>query len=347
MKKIIWIVLFVVGLIGVAFWQQENIPFLRGLFHETMEAVQYTCPMHPQVVQDSPGNCPICGMKLVPIATKPKKDGSLFIDPKRLQLIGVRKAAVAKKELVREGRLPGKVAYDQELFVTEQEYAESLRLGVSGDILATIEKKLLRLGLSPDEFGQLKKLKEPDSSLYLPKEGEKFWVYASVYEADLSWVESGMKASVSLPKESSVVLEGEVKQITPILDSMTRTATARILVSPPHPTLSPPGGEGVFLRPETYVDVILQKDFGEVLSVPADAVIETGVEQVVLVDLGEGNIEPREVKLGLKAKQDYPVLEGLKEGEMVLTSAHFLMDSEAALQAALKRFGAPMKGHQH
>lgn len=343
MKKIIWIFAIVVGLAVVAAWQCGKIPIIKVLCPQSTVhgPEQYTCPMHPQVVQDKPGNCPICGMKLVPVPKKAPEhkhpEGALFVDPGRLQLIGVRKAPVEVKELTREVRLPGRVAYDQELFVTEQEYVQGLKLGVESEVLKTIESKLVRLGISAEEMDQLRATKKPDSALYLPDPHGPFWVYANVYEADLSWVEAGMKASVSLPKEPAVVWEGAVKQVAPIVDMMTRTATARIWIAQPVTTL----------KPETYVDVVLQKSLGKTLAVPSEAVIETGTAQVVLVDLGEGYLEPREVKLGLRAGADYPVLEGLKTGEVVLTSAHFLIDSEAALQAALKRFGGMPEGHQH
>ena len=66
---------------------------------------------------------------------------------------------------------------------------------------------------------------------------------------------------------------------------------------------------------------------------------------MVFVDLGEGYIEPRELSIGPKAGTDYPVMKGLEAGEKVITSAHFLLDSESQIQAALKKFGEPIKGH--
>ena len=130
---------------------------------------------------------------------------------------------------------------------------------------------------------------------------------------------------------------GEVKQIEPVVDPVTRTTQARILIlSSDQP-----------IKPETYVDVILKKDLGEMLSVPADAVIDTGMRKIVFVDLGEGYLEPREVTLGEKAGANFPVITGLKNGETVVTSAQFLLDSESQIQSALKQFGEKTKGHQH
>ncbi|OGQ15209.1 MAG: hypothetical protein A3F82_05900 [Deltaproteobacteria bacterium RIFCSPLOWO2_12_FULL_44_12] len=342
MKKLLWIILILAGVAAVAWWQHERIPFLKHFFHREMVATKYTCPMHPQIITDQPGSCPICGMTLVPIieekekATEHKRpEGTFRLTPERRQTIGVKIAEVIQKPLFQEARLPGRVAFDQELYVTQKEYVEALKLGGESELLKTFEKKLERLGLSEDELKALKKTRKVDESLFLPKKDGSFWVYAPVYEADLSWITKEMKAEIGLPSNPNIVLEGVVKQIEPILDPMTRTSKARILV------LQSPQ----LIKPETYVDVVIKKDLGEVLSIPADAVVDTGTRQVVFVDLGEGYIEPRELSIGPKAGTDYPVMKGLEAGEKVITSAHFLLDSESQIQAALKKFGEPIKGH--
>ena len=334
MKRIVWIIVGLIALIGVVFWQHDRIPVLRDIFHEEESATQYTCPMHPQIISDRPGACPICGMTLQPIkktdlSTHPHPAGSFHLTPERRQLIGVQLATVQVQSLQTELRLPGRIAFDQALYVAETEYVAALN-GGADDVLPVIEKKLVRLGISDEELSLLKIERKRDESLVTPKQNGPFWVYASVYEADLSRVSAGMKASVNQ-------WSGEVKQVEPVVDPVTRTTQARILIlSSDQP-----------IKPETYVDVILKKDLGEMLSVPADAVIDTGMRKIVFVDLGEGYLEPREVTLGEKAGANFPVITGLKNGEIVVTSAQFLLDSESQIQSALKQFGEKTKGHQH
>lgn len=309
------------------------------------EATLYTCTMHPEIIRDKPGVCPICGMTLVPLPQQEPgpehqhqhKEGAMMLSPERRQIIGVTTEKLVRKPLQRELRLPGRVAYDQELYVTEQEYVSGFKFGVASEFRHLIENKLRRLGTSEEELKQLQKTHEADSALFLPKEGKGIWIYANVYEQELTWVSKGMGATMALPSNAAITFEGEVKAITPTLDPLTRTATARIWVG--HPPVE--------LKPETYVNVVLKQNLGSQLSVPSEAVVDTGTRQIVFVDLGEGMIEPREVKLGTLAGNDYPVAEGLSEGETVITSAHFLIDSEAQIQAAIKKFGAPAAGGHH
>jgi len=335
MKKI-FLILGLLAAIGTTGWF-----VYKNISQKETVSTKYVCPMHPQIIRDKPGVCPICGMTLVPVSggtqdtghgTTDHGEGAFLLTPERRQTIGVTMAKVVKKSLQQEIRLPGRVAYDSDLYVTEKEYVEGLKLG-AGDVLPAIEKKLQRLGISPEEIKTLKKTQKADESLFLPKEKGGRWVYASIYESDIPFVAPGQQATITLSSDKSIFLEGVVKGVTPTLDAMTRTGVARIWVAEP----------GQNLKPETYVDVTLKKDLGEQLAVPASAMINTGVQEVVLVDLGDGYLEPRVIKIGPKAGSDYPVVEGLEVGESVITSAQFLLDSESQIQAAIKKFG----GHQH
>ncbi len=90
------------------------------------------------------------------------------------------------------------------------------------------------------------------------------------------------------------------------------------------------------LRPDMFVDVELNSDLGSGLAVPVEAVLPTGLHNIVFVDKGEGRLQPRFVELGRKYGDFFEVKSGLKENERVVTSANFLIDAEAQVQGALK-----------
>jgi Cu(I)/Ag(I) efflux system membrane fusion protein len=134
--------------------------------------------------------------------------------------------------------------------------------------------------------------------------------------------------------------EGDLITVDPVLNAMTRTLRVRIAV---------PNGEKA-LKPEMFVDVVLEVPLGTKLSIPEEAVLDTGERQLVFVDKGEGRIEPREVRVGYEGEGYYEVLSGLAKGEKVVSSANFLIDSESRLRAAVKGFTGGEKreeGHRH
>jgi membrane fusion protein, copper/silver efflux system len=153
------------------------------------------------------------------------------------------------------------------------------------------------------------------------------WAEADVYETDLPQVKTGMSAELTLPYWPGKAFRGRIAFLSPILDEATRTARARIEI--PNPAFE--------LKPGMSADVLLSFDLGERLAVPETAVMRSGVRDYVFLE-GEGNsLVPREVRLGSYSEDGFfEVISGLSEGDRVVTSANFLVDSESSLKAALQ-----------
>jgi RND family efflux transporter MFP subunit len=160
------------------------------------------------------------------------------------------------------------------------------------------------------------------------------WGEADIYETDLPYVKVGMPAELTLSFWKGKAFRGRISFISPFLESETRTAKARIEISNP----------GTVLKPGMYADVTLSYDIGERLVVPESAVMRTGVRDYAFVDGGRDVIIPREVKLGAYSEDGtYEVISGLKAGDLVVTSANFLIDSESSLKSALKSAAGAQK----
>jgi Cu(I)/Ag(I) efflux system membrane fusion protein len=171
----------------------------------------------------------------------------------------------------------------------------------------------------------------PGEALFKIADLSRVWLIADVFEQDLSLVRIGTRGTISVSAYPDRTFPGEVTFIYPTLNPETRTARVRI-------ELENPQGQ---LKPGMYGTV--QIDAGpkrEVLTVPDSAVIDSGTRQTVLVALGEGRFEPREVRLGGRGDGFVEVLSGVKDGESVVTRANFLIDSESNLKAALSGFRA-------
>jgi membrane fusion protein, copper/silver efflux system len=165
----------------------------------------------------------------------------------------------------------------------------------------------------------------PELDLYTIVELDRVWVVASVYEYELANVAVGQEAVATLSHDAAhAPLRGKVSFVQPYLDPKTRTAQVRFDF---------PNEDGT-LRPETFVNVVLQRDLGMALVVPKDAVMDTGQAQYVFVDRGEGRLEPRLIRSGTDVSGGRIVLEGLREGDRVVTAANFVVDSESRLKGA-------------
>lgn len=167
---------------------------------------------------------------------------------------------------------------------------------------------------------------EPGATPYEIVDLSKVWVLADVYESELRHVRSGMSASLTLNAYPGRVFSGAVSFVDPLLDPKTRTVRVRL-------AFENPSGE---LRPEMFGDVTLRARERDGLSIPADAVLDSGTMRVVFVSLGEGKFQPRQVSVGDRSGNDVEVLDGLTAGEHVVVGANFLVDSESRLRASLR-----------
>ncbi len=173
-------------------------------------------------------------------------------------------------------------------------------------------------------------------SLYEIADLTHLWIRAYVYEYELPAVKVGQKARIIFPYLGNKVFESSVAFIYPHIDPQTRRAEVRFeLDNPRHE-----------LRPDMWANVEIDQELGRVLAVPSSAVIDTGTRQLAFVDGEDQHLEPRELKIGVKTDDYYQVLEGLKQGERVVTRALFLVDSESQLKAAIAGMGAA-GAHQH
>ena len=157
---------------------------------------------------------------------------------------------------------------------------------------------------------------------------DRVWVLAEVFERQSAWVEPGQTATVELDYLPGKLLRGTVDYVYPELDPKTRTLKVRLRFD----------NEGETLRPNMFARVVINgAAIDNIVHVPREAVIRGGASSRVVVDLGEGRFQSREVSIGIESGDRVAIRSGLDEGERVVTSAQFLIDSESNIDSALKR----------
>lgn len=172
----------------------------------------------------------------------------------------------------------------------------------------------------------------PETHLYVIADISKIWVYADIYEYEVPWVKVGQETEMTLSYFPGKVFKGVVTYIYPYLQAETRTVRVRM-------EFDNPDWE---LKPDMYANVKLESKMAEsAILVPAEAVIRSGVKDIIIVSKGGGVFEPRDVRVGVDTGDGYlQILEGVKAGEEVVTSAQFLIDSESKLREVVEK----MKG---
>ncbi|MBI1929222.1 efflux RND transporter periplasmic adaptor subunit [Candidatus Poribacteria bacterium] len=168
------------------------------------------------------------------------------------------------------------------------------------------------------------------SPLYQIADLSSVWMYADIYEYEMSWVKVGQDVKVTVAAYPEMGFTAVVSFIDPVLNPNTRTVRVRTEIKNPDSTH--------LLKPGMFANAFLQVTLGEaVLAVSEDAVIHSGERNLVLLSKDGGKFQPVEVTLGTLAEGYYQVLGGLSGGETVVTSANFLIDSESQLKAAVSR----------
>lgn len=308
----------------------------------------YRHPMQPEITSKTPDKDSM-GMDYIPVYSDEIEDqaqgkgevsgrAGFSLSPEKQQLIGVASVQVSRQKLSHEIRATGRVAFDPELFATIDEYRQALTArsqiedsSYSGfkdqtnALVASSKTKLKLMGLTDNQIQKIGRGGSNSMNLLLPD--GRVWVYAEVFEYEVGGLKPGQKIEAEAPSIPGEVFKGTVSSISPVLNAPTRTIRVRAEVPDPKR----------ILRPDTFLNVRILSDLGEKLAIPEDSVLHTGTQAYVFVFQNQGRFDPRAVKLGAKAGNLYEVIEGLKEGERVITGANFLIDSESRLKGVLNK----------
>ncbi len=175
----------------------------------------------------------------------------------------------------------------------------------------------------------------PDVVAFKIADLSRIWVFGQFFESEVRMIALGQEAEIEFPDaQTTRTLTGRITFIYPEIDAQTRRIKVRIELA--NPSLE--------FRPGTFVTVSIHTSGGNLLAIPKEAVIDTGAKRYVIVALADGYFDPREVEVGQPVDEFYPVLKGLQQGDTVVTSAQFLVDSEANLQETMKAMSASMPG---
>jgi Cu(I)/Ag(I) efflux system membrane fusion protein len=358
----------------------------------------YTCGMHPEVVHEGPGSCPICGMDLVPVYADdaPEVGGdAVVIDPTVVQNMGVRLSKARRGPIFRHVRTLGEIEVaEDEVSVVNLRYSgwiERIRVDETGsevrkgqtlfeiyspEVVAAQDELLLAMRSGGADSPGVKAVKArlrnwdvPDSVIadalksgqsrrtipvIAPRSGfvllknvvegarvnagmdlyrignlQSIWVRTEVYEHDAVWVKTGQKAWMELSFAGGRQIVGEVSYVYPTLNTRSRTLTVRLEF--PNP--------GLELKPGMFATVLIEtRKKDDALIVPTEAILHSGERQLVFVSTGIGRFEPRDIDTGVVGDRHLTeVVGGLKEGEDVVVSGQFLLDSESQLQEAINK----------
>jgi Cu(I)/Ag(I) efflux system membrane fusion protein len=394
----IFLISILIAVIGLTFCSKSD--------EQAQKKEVYTCPMHPQVISDRPGVCPICNMNLVLKVEEEKTPSDtmaqmISLSQNKQMLANVATVEVRTEPIVKKitaysyldfaepnrmlitARFNGRIeklfvnktgdyikknqplfeVYSPDLVQAQNDYLVALSGGIESEqdqhnLLTSARKKLALLGLTEDQIKAIETSREvklaltyhsPISGTVIEKNIQEgmyvnegtvlydvadlsvLWDIAEVFEGDLTVIKVGTAARLRLQSFPGEEFQGKVSFIYPVVNLQTRTIKVRSEFS----------NSNNHLKPQMFGETIFESDFGAGITVPENAVLFTGKRNLVWIQIEDGMYEPREVQVGFKLDGKYQILSGLAEGEKVVSSGGFLIDSESQLKSGT------MPGHQH
>jgi Cu(I)/Ag(I) efflux system membrane fusion protein len=363
--------------------------------HSESEKTIWTCSMHPQIRKDEPGDCPICGMDLIPLTNSNAEidDQAIEMSESAIKLAEVQTSVVSKGSASKEIQLYGKIQVDERLKQSQTAHVpgriEKLMINVTGEQvrkgqrIATIyspelvtaqkelvealslkdkypalveaaREKLRNWKLSEEQISNIEKLGEVTSTFdifantsgivvdrkvnegdYISKGAvlfevadlSKVWGVFDAYESDLQWISINQKVEFTTQSIPGKTFTGKITFIDPVIDPTTRIAGVRVELNNSDRQLKPE----MFINGTIYSTL---KGSGGQLTIPQSAVLWTGTRSVVYVkipDAEQPTFKMREITLGATMQNTYIVVDGLSEGEEIVTNGTFSVDAAAQL----------------
>jgi len=317
------------------------------------------------IVKISPGKVQRTGVRSVPatlqkITKTIRAPGIVALDERRISVISARVdafveqvASVTAGESVTKNQ-PLVTLFSTEIAAAAAQFITELATDSRGVTTGGAKKRLENLGVPSEEIAGIERSRKvppnmvwraPQGGIVLERnvivgmkmasgttlfriaDATRIWVLADVTEQGLASLRMGAEATIQLRHRPDLTFSGKVSLIYPQVNLETRAARVRIELANPD----------LVLLPNMFVDVeITAGDDMERIAVPESAVIDSGARKTVLLDRGEGRFEPREVKTGQRGNGFVAILDGVAEGEKVVTAANFLIDAESNLKSALQ-----------
>lgn len=393
--KAFLIIVIVAAVAATGGWYAARHSAVPGKQRQTRNILFYQSPMHPWIKSEQPGNCTICGMKLVPVYEGEKgfanEGDAVTLSSNVVNVINVATEEVKKGSLVRTLRVAGMidaddrrhrvlsayvdgrieklavnyvgahvqkgellaVLYSPTLLTAEREYtalAEKAQSPEGKRWLEGAAQRLRRLGMTDEQIAKLPGKTHDNTEIHAPmsgtvlsrsvyegqyvKEGEKLfeiadlskmWFLFDAYERDLPWLKEGQEVEVSTPALPGKVYRSKVGFIDPHLNEMSRSSKVRVELD------NPLVGNRHELYHRVYAEGRVKIEQPDAIQIPRSAVLNPDGQPIAYVDLGGGRYERRGLKLGREGDSGWEVLEGLSEGERVVSNGNLLIDAQAQL----------------